>query len=318
MRSLLPVDTGPRRRPRRRRATLLLAVSVVAGGLAACSASPGSGTSVSPSGSSAAQPSSQSPTVSSAPLSTKYPNAIVVLGHSGTTGYNSDPAASETDARQNSWATGDNPVVQSIYRRLLALNPAVEGHNTNLGMDGSDVAALGAQVDQALELNPMPDLFMIQEVDVDMTNQCDNPDKGAYARFAQTLADELTTITTAAPKAKILLVSSPPGTVQNYGEVVATLPVAKAKNTGTGPCDLFDPSGAAVPAHWKYQEQLFTTFHAKLAEVCQKFPTCVYDKGALYRMTITPNDLAPDGEHLSIAGLTKQAALEWKILGFGS
>ena len=28
--------------------------------------------------------------------------------------------------------------------------------------------------------------------------------------------------------------------------------------------------------------------------------------------------LASDGQHLSIAGHAKQAALEWKILGFGS
>jgi type IV pilus biogenesis protein CpaD/CtpE len=33
-----------------------------------------------------------------AQASNKYPNAIVVLGHSGTTGYDSDPKAPATDA----------------------------------------------------------------------------------------------------------------------------------------------------------------------------------------------------------------------------
>ena len=260
----------------------------------------------------------QSPSVPAAPLSTTYPNSIVVLGHSGTTGYNSDPNSPGADANKNSWATGDNPAVQSIYLRLLALNPAVAGHTTNLGLDGSDMDALGTQVDQALALNPVPDLVMIQEVDVDVTRQCDSPDKGSYEKFAQTLAAQLTRITAAAPRATILLVSSPPGSVQNYGEVVATLPAAKDKNTGTGPCDMFDPAGKAVSAHWKYQEQVIRTFQGKLAEVCKRFPTCIYDDGALYAMKITAEDLAPDGEHLSVAGLTKQAALEWKVLGFGS
>ena len=316
MRSLRPVVSVSQRRRASRRPLLLLVVIGVASSMTACSSSSGSGASTSPSTSPSGSSSVASPSVSATPLSDKYPNSLVVLGHSGTTGYNSDPAAPGKDAKQNSWATGDNPAVQSIYDRLLALNPAVAGHKTNLGVDGSSVNALGDQVDQALHLDPVPDLFMIQVVDADL--QCDGTDKDNYGRFAKTLGAQLTRITKAAPNAKILLVSSPPGTVQNYGEVVANLPVAKAKNTGTGPCDLFSPSGKAVPAHWQYQETVISAYQAKLREVCRRFPTCVYDGGALYAMKITADDLAPDGEHLSVAGLTRQAALEWKILGFDS
>jgi len=313
MRALPTSVDDTRRRRRSRRPLIVLAWAVVAVSMGACSASTGGGTTASPAGTVSPAPSNS---VSAAPASDKYPNAVVVLGHSGTTGYNSDPAAPGKDAKQNSWATGDNPAVQSIYDRLLALNPAVAGHKTNLGVDGSSVNALGDQVDQALHLDPVPDLFMIQVVDADL--QCDGTDKDNYGRFAKTLGAQLTRITKAAPNAKILLVSSPPGTVQNYGEVVANLPVAKAKNTGTGPCDLFSPSGKAVPAHWQYQETVISAYQAKLREVCRRFPTCVYDGGALYAMKITADDLAPDGEHLSVAGLTRQAALEWKILGFDS
>jgi len=318
MRSLRPVVSVSQRRRASRRPLLLLVVIGVAGSMTACSSSSGSGASTSPSTSPSGSSSVASPSVSATPLSDKYPNSLVVLGHSGTTGYNSDPDAPGSDANKNSWATGDNPAVQSIYLRLLALNPAVAGHSTNLGVDGSDMEALATQVDQALALKPVPDLFMIQEVDVDFTRQCDSPDKGSYDRFAQTLATQLTRIEAASPRATILLVSSPPGTTENYGKVVATLPAAKEKNTGTGPCDLFDPTGKAVPAHWKYQDTLYRAFQSKLAEVCAKFRTCIYDGGALYAMKITADDLAPDGEHLSVAGLTKQAALEWKVLGLGS
>jgi hypothetical protein len=89
-------------------------VAAVAALLAACSSSAGGGPG-------AASRSTPAPV---AQASDKYPNSIVVLGHSGTTGYDSDPKAPETDAVQNSWATGDNPAVDSIYLRLLALNPA--------------------------------------------------------------------------------------------------------------------------------------------------------------------------------------------------
>jgi lysophospholipase L1-like esterase len=246
----------------------------------------------------------------------RYPNAIVVLGHSGTTGVYSDPSAPGADATGNSWATGDNPAVKSIYRRVLALNPAVRGHNTNLGVDGSSIDDLGFQLDNALALTPLPDLFMIQEVDNDM--QCDGTDPANYPRFARTLSGLMTRITAKAPKATILLVSSPPGTVSNYGKVAAHLEAAKAANTGDGPCDMFNPSGQAVPERWRYQEKVIRGYHAQLAMVCKRFPHCRYDGGALYRMVITAEDFAPDGLHFSIAGHRKQAELEWRVLGLDS
>jgi hypothetical protein len=238
------------------------------------------------------------------------------MGHSGTTGADSDPQQPGTDAKGNSWATGDNPDVESVYLRLLKLNPAVRGHATNLGLDGSTVDDLRSQVDRALDLTPLPDLFMIQEVDNDM--QCDGTDSANYPAFANTLSSDIAAIVAKAPHAMILLVSSPPGTVDNYGRVVAKLQTGKQANTGTGPCDLFDPAGKAVPSHWSYQDQVIRHYQAQLAAVCTQFPTCRYDGGALYRMRIEAADLASDSMHLSVSGHRKQAALEWKVLGFGS
>ena len=66
------------------------------------------------------------------------------------------------------------------------------------------------------------------------------------ASTTSTLTDVLKKLTTGAPKAKILIVSSPWSTVQNYAQVAARLPGPRAANSGTGPCDLFDPSGKPV------------------------------------------------------------------------
>ena len=291
---------------RRRQWAATTIVALIAGVLTACSSSS------TPATSTAAKP-APSATVT---FSTTYPNAIVVMGHSGTTGYNSDPQRPGVDAKGNSWATGDNPAIQSIYLRLLAVNPAVRGHSTNVGLDGSDVHDLRSQVDRALALTPLPDLFMIQEVDNDM--QCDGTDSANYATFADTLSADLSAIVAKAPHAMILLVSSPPGTVHNYGRVVARLEAGKQANTGTGPCDMFDLAGKAVPSHWTYQEQIIGHYQAQLAAVCKQFPTCRYDGGALYRMRIEAADLASDGQHLSVSGHRKQAALEWQVLGFGA
>src|SRR5215831_8284077 len=56
---------------------------------------------------------------------------IIALGHSALTGENSDPPSPGQPAPRNSWATGTNPAVDSIYQRLAAVDPAVRGHAVN-------------------------------------------------------------------------------------------------------------------------------------------------------------------------------------------
>jgi hypothetical protein len=263
------------------------------------------------------QPPRTPPGVSASPSasrSTPYPNAIVALGHSGTTGANTDPRR-PGDHRSNSWITGDNPAVRSIYLRLLELNPAIRGHNTNLGVGGSNIDDLPAQVDQALRLRPHPDLFVIQEVDNDI--RCDGTDRDNYAIFGDKLARQIARIVTTAPRATVLLVSSPAGSVEEYARIIShLLGPGREANTGIGPCDLFAPSGEAVPAHWRYLDRVVRHYHAQLAAACAQFPTCLYDGGALARMGLEAADLAFDEQHMSVAGLRKQAQLEWRILGY--
>ena len=100
---------------------------------------------------------------------TADPNGIVVMGHSGATGYDSNPLNPEADAPENSWATGDNPAVNSVYRRILARNPGIEGHAFNVARSGSDVNDLMRQARIAVTTRPVPDLFVIQSVDNDLS-----------------------------------------------------------------------------------------------------------------------------------------------------
>jgi hypothetical protein len=103
---------------------------------------------------------------------------MVVLGHSGTTGAGSDPRSPNSDALANSWATGTNYEVDIVSQRILARNPAVEGHVENFGADGSDVDSLVDRTLQAGEVEPAPELVLIQSIDNDI--QCDNTDAQNY------------------------------------------------------------------------------------------------------------------------------------------
>jgi hypothetical protein len=241
-----------------------------------------------------------------------YPNAIVALGHSGVTGYNSDPSRPRMDATANSWITGTNPRVNSLYLRILARNPGIKGNNVNLGEDGSKVDALVRQAGEAVALKPAPGLVVIQTVDNDM--RCDGTDTENYKPFGATLARALGIIAKALPAARILIVSSPWSTVRQYNSAMLKKAGGREALEGTGPCDSFDPSGKPVPAHWAYMQKVTNGYFAVLAATCRRFVACRYDRGALGHLGIGPADITPDFDHMSVQGMHKAAALEWPFV----
>ena len=99
-----------------------------------------------------------------------YPNSIVALGHSVIAAYDSDPARPEVDSRANSWATGANPSVDSLYGRILGANPGIEDHNVNLAKDGANVTEVLSQARRAARLRgPLrPELVVVQVLDGDI------------------------------------------------------------------------------------------------------------------------------------------------------
>ena len=65
-------------------------------------------------------------------------------------------------------ATGTNPAVNSVYARIMAGNPAIKGHNTNLAQGGATVRDLVSQAELVGPLLPKPDLVLIQIMDNDI------------------------------------------------------------------------------------------------------------------------------------------------------
>lgn len=244
---------------------------------------------------------------STASPSTARIRSMVVVGHSGATGWNSDPSR-PGDARYNSWATGSNPAVDSIYQRLLPTNPGLRDHAINQAVSGSKVTDLDRQLDAAFALNPSPDLVLIQTVDNDI--RCDGTDQENYTAFH----DALTRIDAQNPDAATLVVSSPWATVAHYVSVVMNQPDAITVFTGAGPCDLFDPSGHPNRTHMAYQQHVIDAYLTQVQNACRQVRTCHYDRGVLAHLKIDADDLTPDYNHLSIAGQAKQAAVEWAVL----
>ena len=251
----------------------------------------------------------------------KYPNSIVVLGHSGATGYNSTaplPKSWGFDQKtavwnRNVWATGDNPKVQSIYSRILARNPAIKGHNFNVAKPYNGVTGLLRQAQRAILLKPTPELVVLHGLDNDIA--CDGTDPSRYKAFGAAFAQVLGVLAKGAPKARILVVSQWSLDRQHI-DVIEQMTTAaeRGATSDDGPCDAFDKSGALVPARVAYLEKVIDGYEAQVAAKCARVSNCLYDRGALRRMVVVPADLTRDLEHLSVQGQRKAAAIAWSVL----
>jgi len=242
-----------------------------------------------------------------------YPNAVAVIGGADAAGYASDPAHPFQEARANSWATGTNPAVRSIYSRLLAANPAIRGRAFNFGSHEVSVRDLPSQVRKATLLKTKPELVLVQIMGNDAP--CDGKDDTRYAAYQARVTEALQALATGLPKARILAVSDW-GTIDSYIKAVSSYGLgARLTHASKGICSIFAPrTGKVVPEHVAYLRRTINGYNAAFAAACKSVPTCQYDGGAARRIVLKPADLAHRYESLSIQGLAKLAAVEWKVL----
>jgi hypothetical protein len=237
-----------------------------------------------------------------------YPNSIAVLGHSGATGEDSDPARPHEDARQNSWATGANPAVNSVYRRILAVNPAIRGHAYNGAWGGATVGELAFQAKLATKRKHDPELFLIQTMDNDVVCPAGASD---YAAFRSKLVTALKVLARRAPASRIFVVSQfgSPGT---YWQTLT--PDQRKAIGGTGPCSFVAPGGELAPEGLARFESVLHAYEAQLAAACRRVRQCTYDGGAFGREVDRSEYNAEDLHHLSIKGHARAAAVAWRAM----
>ena len=248
-----------------------------------------------------------------------YPNTIVVLGDGGAAGHASNPAHTFQDAPENSWATGTNPAVDSVYSRILALNPAARGHSVNLARDDLSTASFTAQMHRAIALNPKPDLVIIELGDRAVAS-CDGHDDAHYADFRAEWDTVLQTLTTGLPHARIFVVSpwggsygSSWGSFDSYVKYLDGLDEgARLQHAGKRLCQFVEsPSGRVVSARVAYMKKTWASYEAQKAAACARFPQCHYDGGVAGRIAVTAADVAPGGGYPTIQGNARLAAAEW-------
>ena len=236
-----------------------------------------------------------------------YPNSIAVLAHSGATGENSDPRRPGVEVRGNSWATGTNPAVNSVYLRILAKNPGIEGHNVNLAHGSATVHISCARLS-----GPSQSTEARANSDPDHGRDMVCPAKGSdYAAFRSTFISALKVLAKARPKSRFFVVSQ-------FGSPTTewkTLSQAERRSFGgTGPCAFLDPAGRLVPKELARLEGIVHGYEAQLEAACKRFSQCRYDGGAFGRIVNKREYASSDVNHWSVKGHAKAAAVAWAAM----
>jgi GDSL-like Lipase/Acylhydrolase len=237
-----------------------------------------------------------------------YPDSIVVIGHSGATGEDSDPTQPHVEIRANSWATGTNPAVHSVYQRILAKNPAIRGHNFNLAQGGATVEQLIAQDRNAVQLKPKPQLVLIQTIDNDIACPANAAD---YASFRSKLLSVLQVLARGLPMAKMFIVSQlglPTTEWQTY-----TL-AQRRQFGGTAPCDYLNPQGKVVARKLTRLVHIIRGYEAQVNAACAQVPRCSFDGPIYTRQVHRRKYVSEDLNHLTVAGHAWAARVAWAAM----
>jgi hypothetical protein len=247
------------------------------------------------------------------------PVGVIAIGHSGLTAENSDPDRPFQPALENSWATGTNPNVNSIYLRLVAERPENEGHVANTAEGGAPASRLAAQAESAMSTVPTPQLVIIQTIDGDL--QCPL-DEAALAAFGETLADVLDQIVDESPESQILMVGQrgvhePRNDFPFLEELLAAHPEVKADLTGDGsyPCGgFYGPDGEPLQANVDYLHDTIDAYEAEQKRRCDAVPQCHTDDGAQGAYVEELDNLSSDLNHLNDRGQAAIAELIWPVV----
>ncbi len=241
---------------------------------------------------------------------TGYPRSVAAAGDSATTAALAGELAREV--WRNSWATGDNPQVQSHYLRILARNAAVQGHVFNAAVSGQRMVHLLAQAERVVAARPDYVVLLMGANDVCASAEDRMPPVEAFRAQFQAAMEVLSR---GLPEARLYIVSIPD--VYRLWEVMKEHAPALFLWSLLGHCQtmLANPTSlaAADEARRDRVRQRTRDYNQQLAEVCSHYIHCRYDGGALFSYAFRAEDVSSfDFFHPSEVGQRQMARVSWE------
>jgi hypothetical protein len=244
------------------------------------------------------------------PALTGYPSSIASTGDSITRAFNTC-SFPFIDCPANSWSTGTSSTVNSHYRRILAANPAVYGHNYNDAKTGAKMVGLQTQVQSAVSQHAEYVTVLMGANDVCTSSESTMT---PVDTLRSQLQSALTTLTSGLPNARVYVASIPD--VYHLWQILHTNLAAVLTWTFGGICQslLANPTStsSADTARRLRVRQRSVDDNAAIAGVCARFIHCRFDGVAAFALQFTTSDVSTrDYFHPTVSGQAKAASVTW-------
>lgn len=242
-------------------------------------------------------------------LAVVYPNSMAATGASAT---RAALTCGERDCSANSWATGTNPEVNSIYLRIRAVHPGITGNVYLDAVGGENMSDLADQFEATIE-------HRVEFVIVDMGgNDICAPEERqvtSVESFRSDFTSAMNRLLTARPNTRIAVVS-----IVNVYRLWSIFKETRAA-TDTWNRNRTCQSMLANPRSRSREDEERRTrvleaeieLNAALATVCARYANCEYDRGTAFEYRFEIGDVGVDYFHPSLAGQATNALVEWEV-----
>lgn len=254
------------------------------------------------------------PSPASAATTEPVPSSMASLGDSITRGFNA--CGYYVDCTNESWSTGGDSAINSHYLRILALNPAISGHNLNDAKTGAKAIDLDGQATTAVSQG-------VDYVTVLMgaNDACTSTEAGMtpVATFRSQVEAALTRIQNGLPTARVFVSSIPD--VKRLWFIGKDSSAARSAWSGFQICQsmLANPTStlqADVDRRNRVQQRVID-FNTQLQQVCALNPHCKYDGNATFNYQFVFSQVSGwDYFHPNKSGQTALATTTYNA-GFG-
>ncbi|MDO8614607.1 MAG: GDSL-type esterase/lipase family protein [Dehalococcoidia bacterium] len=245
---------------------------------------------------------------SASPAITGYPNSIAATGDSITQAVNSVAIGNNPE---NSWATGTNATVNSVYSRILAQNPGISANRFNDSVSGARMVHLNGQALNAVAQGAQLVTILMGANDVCTSGEATMTPVATFrSQFAQAMA----TLSAGLPDARIALATVPD--IYNLWAILKDNVSARFMWSTFSICQsmLANPQSTAQADIDRRNNvrQRNIDFNTQLAEVCAQYVHCRFDNNAAFNLAFTPADVSTiDYFHPSLTGQTLAAGVAW-------
>jgi lysophospholipase L1-like esterase len=216
-----------------------------------------------------------------------------------------------TDAPWNSWSTGPRPYVQSHYRRILAVNPAIFGRHFNNARSGAEMGDLAGQM-RAVNTQQVEYITVLMGAN----DACASSEAAMtpVEEFAAQFRAAMDTVSTGSPRATVYVVSVPD--VYRLWLIEHENPSARLAWRLTGFCrSMLANPGSTAPADEARRQrvrQRIVDYNSVLATVCAEYAMCRFDGNAVFNYPFERRHVSTrDYFHPSLEGQRALAEVTW-------